>query len=351
MRPALSINFLLLLCNWKNLVFSKQSNNGEIQIIYCNTNCCEFTGTKLKESPHLNCCLFGIFLGNSVSFIRNYRIQFSNEYDCKWNVNLPELLAWTHRHSTSCRSPWLAKDLLSLPPSLFLFVYSGSFFFSIKRCLESCPPIASCSFSSILVLLSSFLFFISSSQDILHDPPPPPQHWRPPPPAQYRTSTQLPAKPNGAHSYVRKRPMKALLLRQRGKLRLSSNVSLPSHPHQAVNVLATPKMFQLQAGTPWNNPVLPQVESFVTAVSGQWCNLYWHAGSGSHVTTFRAGPPVSERGNGAFVPASTWMGGWNFFGFFSHLFEFFWVWNREWYSYASLYLDGAMFFCWNLSFF
>ena len=146
--------------------------------------------------------------------------------------------------------------------------------------------------------------------------------------------------------------MKALLLRQRGKLRLSSNnVSLPSHPHQAVNVLATPEMFQLQAGTPWNNPVLPQVDSFVTAVSGQSCNLYWHAGSGSHVTTFRAGPPVSEPGNGTFVPASTWMGGWNFFGFFSHLFEFFWVWNREWYSYASLYLDGAMFFCWNLSFF
>ena len=152
LRPALSINFLLLLCNWKNLVFSKQSNNGEIQIIYCNNNCCEFTGTKLKESPHLNCCLFGIFLGNSVSFIRNYRIQFSNEYDCKWNVNLPELLAWTHRHNTSCRSPWLAKDLLSLPPSLFLFVYSGSFFSSIKRCLESCPPIASCSFSSIVLL-------------------------------------------------------------------------------------------------------------------------------------------------------------------------------------------------------
>ena len=58
--------------------------------------------------------------------------------------------------------------------------------------------------------------------------------------------------------------MKPLLLRQRGKLRLSSNVSLPSHPHQAVNVLATPEMFQFQAGTPGNNPVLLQVDSFVT---------------------------------------------------------------------------------------
>ena len=146
--------------------------------------------------------------------------------------------------------------------------------------------------------------------------------------------------------------MKPLLLRQRGKLRLSSSVSLPSHPHQAVNVLATPEMFQLQAGTPWNNPVLPQVDSFVTAVSsGQWCNLYWHAGSGSHVTTFRAGPPVSERGNGTFVPASTWMGGWNFFGFFSHLFESFLGLKQGMVLLRKPLPGWGNVFCWNLSFF
>ena len=137
--------------------------------------------------------------------------------------------------------------------------------------------------------------------------------------------------------------MKALLLRQRGKLRLSSNVSLPSHPHQAVNVLATPKMFQLQAGTPWNNPVLPQVDSFVTGVSGQSCNLYWHAGSGSHVTTFRAGPPVSERGNGTFLPASTWMGGWNFFAFSLWIFSNLFCPDRKWMVLSCEPLPG-----WNL---
>ena len=98
---------------------------------------------------------------------------------------------------------------------------------------------------------------------------------------------------------------------------------------------------------PWSNPVLPQVDSFVTAVSGQSCNLYWHAGSGSHVTTFRAGPPVSERGNGTFLQASTWMGGWNFFGvFLLDLFEsFFWSERGNGSLMQASTLMGQWFFC------
>ena len=89
------------------------------------------------------------------------------------------------------------------------------------------------------------------------------------------------------------------------------------------------------------------MDSFVTAVSGQSCNLYWHAGSGSHVTTFRAGPPVSERGNGTFVPASTWMGGWNFFGvFLLDLFEsFFWSERGNGSLMQASTLMGQWFFC------
>ena len=69
LRPALSINFLLLVYNWKNLVLSKQSNNQRmikfiefLAIIIVLSR----LATSWMNQSHWNCCLFGTFLGNTV---------------------------------------------------------------------------------------------------------------------------------------------------------------------------------------------------------------------------------------------------------------------------------------------
>ena len=52
------------------------------------------------------------------------------------------------------------------------FFYSGSSFSSIKRCLESCPPLASRSFSSIVLPQFPVFFLVQRISSMTHPLPP-----------------------------------------------------------------------------------------------------------------------------------------------------------------------------------